>query len=109
MHFLFLKRYGSSLSRCLALSLTAGQLALAVADEQQTTVLPEVQIVDAPVESDQRYQAREASSASKGSVPIREEAQTVNVVTPQVINDFAVQSLDDAMKFVVGVSPSAGT
>lgn len=106
MHFLFLKRYGSRLFRCLALSLTAGPLALAVADEQQITILPEVQIVDAPVESDQRYQAGEASSASKGSVPIREEAQTANVVTPQVIDDFAVQSLDDAMKFVSGVSQS---
>jgi iron complex outermembrane receptor protein len=83
-----------------------GPLTLTVAVEQQTTVLPEVQIVDAPVESDQRYQARNVSSASKGSVPIREEAQTVNVVTPQIIDDFAVQSLDDAMRFVSGVSQS---
>jgi len=40
-----------------------------IAVEQQTTVLPEVQIVDAGVEPDQRYQARDVSSASKGSVP----------------------------------------
>ena len=94
------------ISRCLLLSFSLSPLALAIGAEQQTTVLPEVQVVDAPVESDQGYGARQVSSASKGSVPIREEAQSVNVVTPQVIDDFAVQSLDDAMKFVSGVSQS---
>lgn len=106
MHFPLSRHTGRGISRCLLLSLSLSPLALAVAEEEQTTVLPEVQIVDAPVESDRHYLAREASSASKGSVPIREEAQTVNVVTPQVIDDFAVQSLDDAMKFVSGVSQS---
>lgn len=98
--------HGRRVLRCLLLTSAVSPLTPAIADEQQTTVLPEVQIVDAPVKSDQHYHAREASSASKGSVPIREEAQTVNVVTPQVIDDFAVQSLDDAMKFVSGVSQS---
>ena len=106
MHSPLPRHTGAHISRCLLLSFSLSPLELAIGAEQQTTVLPEVQIVGAPVESDLGYGARQVSSASKGSVPIREEAQTVNVVTPQVIDDFAVQSLDDAMKFVSGVSQS---
>lgn len=52
------------------------------------------------------YQARSASTASKSSVPLRDEAQAVQVVTPQTIDDYQVKSLDDAMKFVSGITQS---
>ncbi len=43
---------------------------------------------------------------------LKDEAQSVQVVTPQTIEDFQVRSLDDAMKFVSGMTQSntlAGT
>lgn len=61
-------------------------IALAIADEQQTTVLPEVQIVDTPVVAEQILkQASEVSSASKGWVPIREEARYVGELQANVM------------------------
>ncbi|WP_277374911.1 TonB-dependent siderophore receptor [Pseudomonas sp. AA-38] len=50
------------------------------------------------------YQAKRASTASKSSVPLKEEAQSVQVVTPQTIEDFQPHTLDDALKFVSGIS-----
>lgn len=50
------------------------------------------------------YTAVQAGTASKSDVPVKEEAQSIEVVTPEIIQDYDVQSLDDAMKFVSGVS-----
>jgi iron complex outermembrane receptor protein len=44
------------------------------------------------------------STASKSTTLIKDEAQTVNTVTQKTLDDFQVRSLDDAMKFVSGVS-----
>ncbi|WP_309762054.1 TonB-dependent siderophore receptor [Pseudomonas oryzihabitans] len=63
-------------------------------------------------DADTGYRASEASTASKSAVPLKEEAQSVQVVTPQTLDDFEVRSLDDAMQFVSGVTQSntlAGT
>ncbi|WP_430707818.1 TonB-dependent siderophore receptor [Pseudomonas benzopyrenica] len=63
-------------------------------------------------EADQGYRATRASTASKSDVPIKEEAQSVQTVTPQLIQDYEVRTLDDAAKFVSGVTQSntlAGT
>ena len=67
-------------------------------------VLPATQVSADGADADQGYAANSASTASKSDVPLREEAQSVIVVTPQTIADYGVQSLDDAMKFVSGVS-----
>ncbi|MFY1050627.1 TonB-dependent siderophore receptor [Ectopseudomonas khazarica] len=72
----------------------------------QELELPSQDIVAAPVVDDDGYQARRSSTASKTSVALKDEAQSVQVVTPQTIEDFQVRSLDDAMKFVSGVSQS---
>jgi iron complex outermembrane receptor protein len=72
----------------------------------QELELPSQNIVAAPIVEDDGYQAKRASTASKSSVALKEEAQSVQVVTPQTIEDFQVKSLDDAMKFVSGVSQS---
>lgn len=88
----------------------AGLLALCLlptshgqADELQ---LPSQEVVAAGVVDEDGYQAKRASTASKSSVAIRDEAQSLQVVTPQALEDFQVQSLDDALKFVSGISQS---
>lgn len=78
----------------------------------QELQLPSQEVVARPTQEDDGYQARRASSASKSSVELRDEAQSVQVVTPQTLEDFQVKSLDDAMKFVSGITQSntlAGT
>ncbi|MFV3387943.1 TonB-dependent siderophore receptor [Pseudomonas sp. NY15364] len=72
----------------------------------QELELPSQEVVAAPVAGENGYQAKRASTASKSSVALKDEAQSVQVVTPQTIEDFQVRSLDDAMKFVSGVSQS---
>ncbi|MFI8382173.1 TonB-dependent siderophore receptor [Pseudomonas sp. NPDC079086] len=70
------------------------------------------QAVTATREAETGYATKTASTASKSAVPIMQEAQAVQVVTEQVIEDYQVQSLDDAMKFVSGITQSntlAGT
>ncbi|NES09005.1 TonB-dependent siderophore receptor [Pseudomonas laurentiana] len=75
----------------------------AVAEPAQTT-LPATQIAAEAFDTAEGYRASSASTASKSDVPLKDEAQSVNVVTPQTIADYNVRSLDDAMKFVSGVS-----
>ncbi|RMS15220.1 TonB-dependent siderophore receptor, partial [Pseudomonas coronafaciens pv. coronafaciens] len=70
----------------------------------ETAVLPATQVSAAATQPQEGYSAKSTSTASKSDVPIKEEAQSVNVVTPQTIADYNVRSLDDAMKFVSGVS-----
>lgn len=64
----------------------------------ETATLPATQVSAAATEGREGYSAESTSTASKSDVPIKEEAQSVNVVTPQTIADYNVRSLDDAMK-----------
>lgn len=94
----------------LALALMPGANCLA-AQTVSELELPSQEIT-AVREAQDGYSAKTASTASKSSVPIMQEAQAVQVVTAQLIDDYQVQSLDDAMKFVSGVTQSntlAGT
>ena len=50
------------------------------------------------------YTRATTSTASKSEVPVKDEAQTVNSVTQQTLDDYQIKSLNDAMKFVSGVS-----
>lgn len=78
----------------------------------QELELPSQEVLAKPTIEDDGYQAKRASTASKSSVALRDEAQSVQVVTPKTIEDFQVRSLDDAMKFVSGITQSntlAGT
>ncbi|WP_455925771.1 TonB-dependent siderophore receptor [Pseudomonas putida] len=68
------------------------------------TTLPATQIGADAISNDDSYTATTASTASKSDVPLKEEAQTVNVVTHQTIADYKVQSLDDVTKFISGAS-----
>jgi|GEM_PF-6472500 len=87
VHFWLSRRTSRYVSHCLLPSLFVSRsIAQAVADEQQTTVLPEVQIVYTPVVAEQVLkQGSEVSSASKGWVPIREEARYVGELQANVM------------------------
>ena len=71
---------------------------------QDTLELPATDIQGSRIIQDEGYTASQASTASKSDVPIKEEAQSINVVTQQTLDDYQVRSLADAMKFVSGVS-----
>ncbi|KUM42008.1 ligand-gated channel [Pseudomonas sp. EpS/L25] len=78
----------------------------------ESTSLAPMDISTTASEADASYRATTASTASKSEVPLKDEAQSVQTVTPQLIQDYDVRSLDDASKFVSGVTQSntlAGT
>jgi iron complex outermembrane receptor protein len=50
------------------------------------------------------YTRVEGSTASKGTTQNRDEAQTVNSVAAQTLDDYQVKDLIDAMRFVSGVT-----
>lgn len=76
---------------------------LALADAAMVE-LGTTEVQDSVVAQPEGYTRNQASTASKSEVPVRDEAQSVNVVTQQTLQDYSVTSLDDAMKFVSGVS-----
>ncbi|WP_122394013.1 TonB-dependent siderophore receptor, partial [Pseudomonas savastanoi] len=94
------RRPGPFLLSALSLTMCASGAVHAA----ETATLPATQVSAAATEGREGYSAESTSTASKSDVPIKEEAQSVNVVTPQTIADYNVRSLDDAMKFVSGVS-----
>ncbi|MDO7925194.1 TonB-dependent siderophore receptor [Pseudomonas sp. KFB-139] len=74
---------------------------LAVAAEPATE-LP-ASVIQSTSDADS-YTRTETSTASKGSTQIRDEAQTVNTVAAQTLDDYQVKDLNDAMRFVSGVT-----
>lgn len=52
------------------------------------------------------YTQDDSAIASRSKTPRSEIPQSVSVVTPQVIDDYAVTSVNDAMKFVSGFTQS---
>ncbi|MCJ2373525.1 TonB-dependent siderophore receptor [Pseudomonas sp. RGM 3321] len=94
------RRPGPFLLSALSLAMCASGAVHAA----ETATLPATQVSAAATEGREGYSAESTSTASKSDVPLKEEAQSVNVVTPQTIADYNVRSLDDAMKFVSGVS-----
>ena len=71
---------------------------------QDALELPSTNVQGTRIIQDEGYTTSQASTASKSDVPIKEEAQSINVVTQQTLADYQVRSLNDAMKFVSGVS-----
>ncbi|WP_332776455.1 TonB-dependent receptor [Polaromonas sp.] len=72
---------------------------------QATQSLKEV-IVNAG--KDDGYSPATSSTATKGSAPLRDIPQSVNVVPGQLLRDQAAQSLEDALRNVPGVAMSSG-
>lgn len=63
-----------------------------------------IQAVGEGVQESGGYARSTSSTASKTDTRTQDEAQTVNTVTRQALDDYQVRSLDQAMKFVSGVS-----
>lgn len=93
-----LRRFAPFAFSTLALATSSGLLAA------ENASLAPMDISATASEADDSYRAATASTASKSDVPIREEAQSVQTVTPQLIQDYEVRTLDDASKFVSGVT-----
>ena len=71
----------------------------AVAAESQTLTISAADRAEA-----ESYSQDTAITATKSKTPRNETPQSVSVVTPQVMQDYQVQTVDDAMKFVSGVT-----
>jgi iron complex outermembrane receptor protein len=78
---------------------------LATAAQAVTELAPSViQSTRDAADGSGSYTVSEGSTASKTSTQNRDEAQTVNTVTAQTLDDYQVKDLNDAMRFVSGVS-----
>jgi iron complex outermembrane receptor protein len=78
---------------------------LAMAAQTVTELAPSViQSTRDAADGSGSYTVSEGSTASKTSTQNRDEAQTVNTVTAQTLDDYQVKDLNDAMRFVSGVS-----
>ncbi|HYP72073.1 MAG TPA: TonB-dependent receptor plug domain-containing protein, partial [Variovorax sp.] len=75
------------------------------AGAQASTSLPEVTV---SADDDQGYAPSTASSATKGSAPLRDVPQSVNVVTEKLIEDQNATSMEAALRNVPGVSFNHG-
>lgn len=82
----------------LSLLLSANAIAADTAAEETLTVTAATQ---SPVTS---YNQDDAAATLKTATPRNETPQSVSVVTPQVMADYQVTSLNDAVKFVSGVT-----
>jgi len=71
----------------------------------QTTTLQEVKIVGA---ADQGYAAAASATATKTDTPLLDTPQAITVVTRQLIEDQAMQSMADVIRYVPGVVPAQG-
>lgn len=71
----------------------------------QSQALPPVTV---SASQDQGYSAAVSSTATKGSAPLRDIPQAVNVVPEQLMRDQGVRSMQDALRNVPGVGFSHG-
>ncbi|PIF26935.1 catecholate siderophore receptor [Acidovorax sp. 56] len=76
------------------------------ADAAAPKALGEVTIKAAP--QDDTYTPTATSTATKGSAPLRDVPQAVNVVPAQLLRDQGARSMEDALRNVPGVAMSHG-
>lgn len=77
-----------------------------VTDSAAPKALGEVTIKAAP--QDDTYTPAVTSTATKGSAPLRDVPQAVNVVPAQLMRDQGARSMEDALRNVPGVAMSHG-
>lgn len=92
--------------RRIAVAVAAAYLPLTFAYADGT--LAEVKVTAQADADPTPYQADISSTATKIKAPLRDIPQTVNVVTPTLIEDQGARSLQDALKNVPGVSYNNG-
>ncbi|MDT3671976.1 MAG: TonB-dependent siderophore receptor [Aromatoleum sp.] len=95
--------------RTLGAAIAAALPALATAQNApQATTLPTVTVTDQAGAVAPSYNPLVSSSATKGTAPLRDIPQTVNVVGPELIADQGVRSLTEALQNVPGVMLNMG-
>ncbi|MDR6535811.1 TonB-dependent siderophore receptor [Variovorax soli] len=95
-------------SRLRLLPLTAASLALlhgAAQAQQQGNTLKEVTV---STDQEAGYATAVGSTATKGSAPLRDVPQAVNVLPAQLLRDQGATSMQDALRNAPGVSFSSG-
>ena len=80
-------------------------LALCAAQLVTAQTLPGVTV---RADTEQGYSPATSSTATKGSTPLRDIPQSVNVVPAQLLRDQAARSMEDALRNVPGVAASHG-
>lgn len=86
----------------LALAIMHCSSLLAATDDTKADTITVAADKDSAYSTD--YSASDVSVAGKSKTPINEIPQSVSVVTSSMINDYHITSLDEAMKFVSGVT-----
>ncbi len=77
----------------------------ALAEQSKTQVLPEVKIVGT-VESS--YDRKDSLTAMKTDTLLRDTPQSITVISRQLINDQAMTSIADAIRYVPGIVTAQG-
>ena len=80
-------------------------LALCIGQMATAQTLPGVTI---RADTEQGYSPSSSSTATKGSAPLRDIPQSVNVVPAPLLRDQAARSMEDALRNVPGVAASHG-
>lgn len=93
--------------RPLGVAIAAALPALATAQTAPQITLPAVTVTDETT-SAPSYNPLVSSSATKGTAPLRDIPQTINVVGPELIADQGVRSLTEALQNVPGVTLNMG-
>ncbi|WP_298208393.1 TonB-dependent siderophore receptor [Acidovorax sp.] len=88
------------------MALAASLMMASLANAQQTQTLGEVTVQSSG--ADDGYSPAATSTATKGSAPLRDVPQSVNVVPGQLLRDQGARSMEDALRNVPGVAMSHG-
>jgi len=80
-------------------------IALCIAQSVRAQSLPAVTVKSG---ADDGYSPASSNSATKGSAPLRDIPQSVNVVPEQLLKDQGARSMQDALRNVPGVGFSSG-
>ncbi|MFV0675909.1 TonB-dependent receptor [Variovorax sp. tm] len=86
-------------------SLSGAVLAQSAAQESPSSTLKEVTVT---AEDDKGYAPAATSTATKGSAPLRDVPQAVNVLSGQLLRDQGATSMQDALRNAPGVSFNHG-
>ena len=90
----------------LALAITSALAASTVfAQDTQPPVLPEVYVIGT---AQSGYNEKASVSAMKTDTLLRDTPQAVTVITRQLMNDLAMQSIADAIRYVPGIVTAQG-
>jgi outer-membrane receptor for ferric coprogen and ferric-rhodotorulic acid len=87
---------------------TAPLFAEEQANKEKVDALPEVKVTskaekDQPSEKSKSYTVKSTSTATRLNTSIRETPQSISVITRELLDDFRVFSVNDALSFATGI------